>query len=164
MSRFETVLPALLLAGAAHAQGSTPLEQCAAVDSPPARLACYDALAGRPPQAGATVPATPPAAAPPAPPAAADPANFGNPPVKKGKPKPERITSISARVIGTPSQWEKGTLFRLDNGQVWRAVEGEGFYPNVGENPEVTISESVFGAYWMDIKSIGRRIKVQRVS
>ena len=134
------------------------LSQCAAVDDANARLACYDALAGR---AGATAGSGGPAAAmPPAAGAVAVPApavaSFGKP-----APAPEALT---ARIVGKFTEWQLGTLIKLDNGQVWQAIEDRSFvYPNVPENPEVEITKGVFG-YRLEIKAIGRRISVKRVS
>lgn len=154
----------LLAAGAAAADVAAELKACAGITREAGRLACFDALARR--SAAGTLEA----AAPVAPVAKAEPAQ--EPPRKpedfgKGrKKKPvEPRPSISARVVGTPKEWRKGTTFTLDNGQVWRAIGDEqGYYPNVPENPEVTITESVFGAFWLEIKAIDRKVKVKRVS
>jgi hypothetical protein len=149
----------LFAATAGAAVDEAALAQCAATADPAARLACYDALAGRP-AAPATTPA--PAAAPPA--ASAAPADFGLPPPKPEKGKDVR-PAIHARVVGELKSWRRGTVFRLDNGQVWKAVGDEDeFYPGIPDNPEVTIQQNWFGAYWMDIKAIGRSVKVKRVS
>jgi hypothetical protein len=142
----------LLLMGA----GEGDLSQCAAVDNPTARLACYDALAGRaatPGGAGAAAVPVPPA--PVAPPAASV-DGFGKPPPEPG--------ALTARIVGKFTEWKLGTRIKLDNGQVWEAVEDRSFfYPNVPENPEVEITKGVFG-YRLEIKAIGRRISVRRVS
>jgi hypothetical protein len=137
--------------------GERDLSQCAGVDDPGARLACYDALAGRPATPG---PAGPAVAAPPVPVAVPAPSvdAFGKP------PKSTAPESITARVVGKLTEWKLGTLIKLDNGQVWQAVEDRSFfYPNVPDNPEVEITNGVFG-YRLEIKAIGRRISVRRVS
>jgi hypothetical protein len=138
-----------LLMGAAERD----LSQCAAVDAAAARLACYDALAGRPATPGSGAPAAPlPPVAVPAP----NVDSFGKPP-----PVPE---ALSARIVGRFTEWKLGTLIKLDNGQVWQAIEDREFvYPNVPENPEVEITKGTFG-YRLEIKAIGRRISVKRVS
>lgn len=137
--------------------GERDLSQCAGVDDATARLACYDALAGRPTAPGTAVPAAP---MPPVPVAVPVPNldAFGKAPQSTA---PETMT---ARIVGKFTEWKLGTLIKLDNGQVWTAVEDRSFYyPNVPENPEVEITKGLFG-YRLEIKSIGRRISVKRVS
>lgn len=175
MIRGVLLVLAALLAGPALAVDDALLAQCAAVSDGDARLACYDALARRaapaapapsaalaspPPAAGtapAPGPATPAAAAPAPSPA---PGDFGLP---RHRP-PEERAGITARLVGPLREWQPGTLFRLDNGQVWKAApEERGYYPGIPDNAEVAIKESFFGAYWMEIKAVGRKVKVKRI-
>ena len=153
MRKFAFVVPAALFGGFAVAEES-PLAQCARVDDATARLACYDTVAGRPPPqpgTGAAVPVAVPA------PPATNVDNFG----KQVATGPE---SMTARIVGKFNEWGSGTLIKLDNGQVWKAVEDRSwFYPNLPENPEIEITKGVFG-YRMEIKAIGRRFAVKRVS
>jgi hypothetical protein len=135
--------------------GERDLSQCAGVDDPGARLACYDALAGRTATPGSAGPSAP---MPPVPVPAPSVDAFGKAPVSTA---PE---SITARVVGKLTEWKLGTLIKLDNGQVWQAIEDRSYvYPNVPENPEVEIIKGVFG-YRLEIKAIGRRISVKRIS
>lgn len=144
----RAALAVVLMLFAAAAPAS--LQQCAGVDDASARLACYDALAGRP--------AAPVAALPPAAPAPS-PQDFGKP------ARTEEVSSIEARIVGAFRQWQRGTRIELDNGQVWKVTADEqAYYPNVPDNPEVVITRSFFGGYWLELKGVGRRIKVQRIS
>jgi hypothetical protein len=123
------------------------------------RLACYDAHVARPaPPAASPSPVAPPPAAAPVPP----PENFG----KTRKPEvPDEPPSLTAHLVGTLQSWERGTVFRLDNGQVWKCTgEDSAYYPDIPPNPEVTIRRGFFGAYWMEVHGVNRRIKVKRVS
>lgn len=141
-------LLAIALCGCGAAFGAESARDCAAIADPAARLACYDEKHGKAAPAPAPAPA---------------PANgFGLPP----KPEPaEEIKSIKAYIVGGVKAWEKGTRFKLDNGQVWTVVSNESrYYQDVPDNTEVTIERNVFGAFWMDIPSIRARIKVKRVS
>lgn len=146
MRRAAGLLAATLLS-APVTGADEALAQCAAMDTDLARLACYDALAGR-------MPGTAPAPALPARAAAED----------FGKPAALGLDAIEARIVGSFKEWRRGTLIRLDNGQVWQAVNDEiRYYPSIPDNAEVTVSQGTFG-YSLTIKAIKRRIAVKRVS
>jgi hypothetical protein len=128
------------------AAGADDLQSCAAIVDDKQRLACYDALA-RP-----TVPSAP--ATP-----VAD--TFGLP---EPKPSAEPGT-LAAHIAGSLTSWQSGTTIKLDNGQVWKVFgEDSGFYRDIPENAEITITPSHFGGYVMEIKAIRRKISVRRVS
>jgi hypothetical protein len=158
MTRSTLIGTLLYGAAATVAAEQQTLRDCIALDDPAARLACYDAVMGRPAGGGAAGASAPAPAAPavpvPAPlPIAAD---FGM--------ANSSLDSISARIVGKFTEWQNGTLIRLDNGQVWRAVvDRTSVYPNVPEDAEVEITRGVFG-YRLEIKAIGRLIPVRRVS
>jgi hypothetical protein len=160
MMRATLLAAALCASGPALAAESQ--QDCGAIADPAARLACYDEKHGKTAPAAAPAPpaATPPAATPEA--APAPPSSFGLPP----KPDPvEEVASIKAHLVGSVKSWEKGTLFKLDNGQVWKAVGDESrYYKNIPENAEVTIGRGAFGSYWMEITAVRARIKVKRLS
>lgn len=163
-------MPRRPLAALALALGSTllmgaggDLQQCAALQDPAARLACYDqaqqqrseppADPASPAPAAAPEPATAPAAAAPA----ASPDNrFGLP--EAG------AESMTAHIDGKFVEWRRGTLIRLDNGQVWKCMEEKSaYYPRLPDNAEVEITRGMLG-YRMEIKAIRRSIYVRRVS
>jgi len=147
---------ALLAPVAAMAVDEAALARCAGMTDAAARLACYDTLAGRPADA-APAPVPPPAASPP-PAAGAD--AFGKP-----APVPEESLRLDAHVVGPLKSWKRGTVIRLDNGQVWKSIgDDSAYYPNVENNAAVTITRNFLGTYWMEIRSVGRKIKVKRVS
>lgn len=124
------------------------LRLCADLADNVARLACYDRAVGRAPE-----PVIPPAA---------DPEKFGLPPTKAERDS--EINSMRSRLVGEFTGWEPGLQFTLINGQVWKAVSDDSaFYSDVPVNPEVVITRNFFGAYWMEIVSLGRRVKVKRV-
>ncbi len=170
---------AVLLAGPSLAAAETPgLERCAGITDAAERLACYDRLAAssatpEPPAAPAAQPdpvepaahadQTPqPAAAatvvPEAPPAAAD---FGAETLPQQKAADTEPRSLRARVPGHFEGWQKNTLFKLDNGQVWRCVDDRSVY-YVAEDPEVTIKRGLFGSYWLSVEGLNSRARVRR--
>ncbi len=156
----------MALCGCGAAFGAESASDCAAIADPAARLACYDEKHGKATPAPAPVPAAPVAA--PAVPAAAPVAPGTAPAAEFGMERPQpvqEVKSISARIVGKVPGWKRGTQFKLDNGQVWRVLDDDDrTYAGIPENPEVTISQSMFGAYWMEIIAARARIKVKRVS
>ena len=71
---------------------------------------------------------------------------------------------IVAHIEGKLDGWMGKTTFKLDNGQVWQSVEERSaVYPKLPENAEVEITRGFFG-YRMEIKAIGRRLAVKRIS
>jgi len=77
-------------------------------------------------------------------------------------PKPEEEGSIVSRISGSFSGWKGKTLFKLENGQVWKQRQ-TGRYSKKLENPEVRISKNLMGFYMMEILETGRRIGVKRI-
>jgi len=163
----RTILLATTLCAVSSAALAAEKKDCTAIADPAARLACYDEnnrnmpVPPEPaPAPAAPAPAEGAAAGAPAPAAAAD-AEFGK---TRKEPAAER-QSIRARILGKVTYWERGTEFRLDNGQVWKAIDQDsGNYPSIPENPEVRISRGLFGAFWLEIVAVNARIKVRRVS
>jgi hypothetical protein len=155
MMRLTLLAAALCASGSVHAAA----QDCAAIADPAARLACYDTEHGKAPPAPA--PAVPAAPATPAAPAVAPVDDFG-----MEQPRPvQPVKSITAHIVGTVTGWRRGKLFKLDNGQVWKVTDDDSrTYTGIPENPEVVISESAFGAFWMDILAVNARVKVKRVS
>ena len=90
--------------------------------------------------------------------------DFGKPPPKVEDPK--EITTLAAAVTQfarTPSQ---RALFVLDNGQVWRQVDGditEVSDPGDGEQMKITIEKAFFGSYALKIVGHNGLIKVRRL-
>ena len=143
----------LLTAAAEPGTGSTTappagLASCAEVADGAARLACYDRLAGRPAE-------TLDAAA-----SAAPAAEFG----LKSRDEPQEPESLTAHLVGSLTEWRKGTIVQLDNGQRWKITsEDDGVDPRVPDGAAVTIRHR-FLAYWMEIHATGRKLKVKRIS
>ena len=136
----------LLLAAAGGVEEDIKL--CAGISDVEQRLACYDALARRSPQPAASAPGNA--------------GKFGLPPVQTEKDS--EATSIRSRLLGEFRGWEPGVLFTLENGQIWKCTSDDRtFYADVPANPEIIITKSYFGAYWMEIIAIGRKVKVKRV-
>ena len=162
----------IFVAGAAHADStgdaSAEVAKCAEIADSAARLKCFDAVAPR--ASGA------PAAQPPGgdglgfPPSrrATTVEDFGKPPPP---PEPE-ITQITATVIELAKSLRGRSIFILDNGQVWRQLDGDDANvqdPYPGKTMKVTIevnaAGSVLGGYSFNLTVEGRNglIRVRRV-
>jgi hypothetical protein len=130
------------------------LARCAAIDASAARLACYDALAGRMPvtavavsPAAAVAPAGAPAAAPAAPvaPATNDPQNFGLAQVQVHTAA-EGPKSIQVHVAEVIDNGVTRASVVLDNGQTWTFTESSAdAYLRPGD--QVTIKRAALGSF-----------------
>lgn len=172
-----TTLPAMA--------ADTLLETCVAIGDDRARLACYDEVAGRAgPEARWPTPATQePAAQLPAPPAAPE---IAAPPPAPATlpatlPAPARAPLASAdddfgldrergndqreiqsRLDGEFTGWSGRTLFKLENGQVWRQSEPGRFRAQI-DRPLITIERGAFNSYRLKVDGMNRSIRVKRV-
>jgi hypothetical protein len=133
---------ALLFATAVHAAATDQqLADCRAIGDEAKRLACYDALSSTP--AAAPVEST-----------------FGVSSVPRAEVKePDRIDT---HVAGKLKGWRKGTLFTLDNGQVWQSVDDRDSDDTL-EAPTVTIKRNFMGHYWMKLSGAWQDVQVIRV-
>ncbi len=159
------MLRALLLAIAAlsaplTAAADANLRSCAQLSDPHARLACYDAQLRPTPPGDAAV------AEHPATPHNADVdavERFGAEKLPTAPPPQNAaLEQIEARLVGRFQGWDKGTVFTLDNGQVWRSVDDRSVY-YVLDQPAVTIRRGLFGGYWLKVEGLGAQARVQRV-
>jgi hypothetical protein len=161
------------------------LGRCAAIAENNARLACYDALAPRVKDALAT----PPASLGHEPTKAEQESWFGfnigslfgggssepTTPEQFGKERTvqaqaarerEEIDSISAGVTEVAFTPVGQFIVFLDNGQVWRQLQGESDRAHFRSNPKdnkVTVSRGAFGSYNLAINGSDRIFKVTRV-
>ena len=75
--------------------------------------------------------------------------------------KPEAMES---RIKGEFSGWEKRTLFRLENGQVWTQVNDDSYvHAPVLQSPGVKITPASFGTFWMDVEGVNQPCRVKPV-
>ena len=69
---------------------------------------------------------------------------------------------ISAHLQGEFRGWDGQTVFRLDNGQVWRQRVGGKYRSPRRTDPEVLVEKGRFG-YYMKVVESGRTVAVKRV-
>lgn len=158
-----------VLLSAAAAWPAAQARDCTVIDSPEARLACYDRQHGRgdpasptppPAQAAPAAPvapaADPPAAPPPAPAAdvatdapakeqPADPGAFGQEHLPQPTRPPEAPDALTAEVTAAGEGMTGRRWFRLDNGQLWEqvTVRRTGIEPG----DRVALTRSPIGTY-----------------
>jgi hypothetical protein len=158
----------IFVAGAAHAQSmgdaSAEIARCAEIADSAARLKCFDAAAPR-----ANGAAAQPAREAPE----RDGFGFPPPPVTKvddfGKPPPPPgITQVTATVIELGRTVRGRSIFILDNGQVWRQIDGDDTDvqdPQPGKTMKVAIDMGVrlLGNYNLTIEGQNALIRVRRV-
>lgn len=113
------------------------LQRCARIASAGERLACYDALAGRPTSAITTAPA---AAAAPAPPPEK---TFGLSTVQQRGPVDE-LESIAAKVTQFGQSRDGRQTIALDNGQVWELDASD---PLLKGGDAITIRRAALGSF-----------------
>ena len=71
---------------------------------------------------------------------------------------------ITARMPGEFRGFQQGREYTLDNGQVWRQVDGARLAAARLTDPEVVISPSLVGSAWyMQVGRYNTRAKVQRI-
>jgi hypothetical protein len=143
---------ALVVAAPVTAAPGT-LSQCASVDAAEARLACYDAVAGRTPRPGThgeiRETASAAAAVPPSAPTAAarrdDAANFGLSSAQL-KVEPSGPSAIQAHIAGLSTDRIGNAIVTLDNGQTWILSDNDSRLA-VGE--DVSIKRAALGSFLM---------------
>ena len=89
--------------------------------------------------------------------------DFGKP---KPPPGPKEITEITSNVLEFAKNAFGRSLFILENGQVWKQIDGdmtEVKDPRSGETMQVTIETAMFGSYNLHVKGQNGFVKVRRV-
>ncbi len=75
----------------------------------------------------------------------------------------EKEFAITTRIMGDFRGWDGDTVFRLENGQIWRQ-RSSGRYVYVGPpNPEVTITKNFMGFYKLTVVEKDRGVGVKLV-
>ena len=178
---------ALALAGApapAEAQSlSGALKVCSWIEDDTSRLACFDRavreLADQPAGAPVAVAPAPRTVAPAAPsgrtaaPAPAQPAasaprtaavattpeeDFG----KREIDRENRVDRVTARLVTARQAPDSKWVFTLDNGQVWRQIDGPTHLIRDDDQPEVVIKRAFLGSFLMSIDDGPKGLRVRR--
>lgn len=90
------------------------------------------------------------------------PEDFGRPP----QSGPDEMTQMSASVLEFAKTARGRAVFVLDNGQVWRQLEGDDtviFEPSPGKTMKVTIALGLLGNYNLAIEGRNAVVRVSRL-
>jgi hypothetical protein len=162
-------LSALALASAQAAPASIPmsvLKQCADINEPSKRLACYDQVAQRAPAASAALPkdspnakdsATAPVAAAPA--ASAPKASFGLYTAEHPAAAPAVESLITAKVISIGISSSGRSTVALEGNQVWELDSAD---PVLAKGDTVTVKRGTLGSFILTTAA-GRLHRVHRI-
>ncbi len=158
----------IFVAGAAHADStgdaSAEIARCAEIADSAARLKCFDAAAPR--ASGARAARASEA------PDRADGFGFSPPQTVTrvedfGKPAPPpEITQITATVLELARTARGRSIFILDNGQVWRQLDGDDTdveEPRPGKTMKIAIETGFLGNYNLTIEGRNGLVRVRRV-
>jgi len=75
------------------------------------------------------------------------------------------FATIESRLAEPFRGWEKGTLFRLENGQVWQVQDSKKYWsPREEAGKPVTIEPGSFGSFFMRLDGVRSTPKVELVS
>ena len=143
--------------------------KCAGIAEASERLKCFDAAAPRAKSALAEQQAKEKRgildwfgfSRPPKPVTKAE--DFGKPPPP---PAPGEITQITATVLEFAKTARGRAVFILDNGQVWRQLDGDDTQvldPPPGKTMKVTIATGFLGSYNLTVEGRNALIKVRRL-
>ncbi len=155
-------------AGSASANPQQDIEKCAAITNAAERLFCFDSLAAQ--LEGADISTLPsPASQTQSKPAAAQRTtatataaaqqdDFG----LEMQQARDSADQIQSRFDGAFNGWDGDTVFKLENGQVWRQSES-GRLSLKAERPMITIKRGWFGAYYLKVEGANKSIKVKRI-
>lgn len=72
-------------------------------------------------------------------------------------------SEISARIEGPFTGWDGNTVFKLDNGMIWKQAEGDTFYLKEIDSPLVTIKPGAFGTWRLSVEGYGSKVRVKRL-
>lgn len=70
---------------------------------------------------------------------------------------------FQSRLVGEFSGWSGNTVFRLENGMVWRQDERDTLRLQPVDSPMVTIKPGLFGSWRLSVEGHNRAVRVERI-
>jgi hypothetical protein len=90
--------------------------------------------------------------------------------VTKETPDPENQVEekqtgkiIRSIVLGDFEGWDKNTLFKLANGQLWKQAEYQVYYADPTAEVEVEIKQAMMGKWYLSVVGQSREVRVERI-
>lgn len=74
-----------------------------------------------------------------------------------------QYATITSTIAGDFNGWKPGQVLALANGQRWRVTDYDGYYIRLTTNPEVEVTPSKFGGYWMKFPTLKVRVRVELI-
>lgn len=71
--------------------------------------------------------------------------------------------TIIAHLLGTFRGWNGGTIFKLDNGQVWEQADDSILTVGGVTDPKVTISRGMLDSYYLSVEGVQDEVLVRRI-
>jgi hypothetical protein len=70
---------------------------------------------------------------------------------------------IVSRLIGEFEGWDGETVFKLENGMIWKQEETDYFTTRKMVNPMVTIKSGMFGSWRLSVEGYNKKVEVVRI-
>ena len=70
---------------------------------------------------------------------------------------------IQSSIVGEFNGWHGNSVFKLENGQVWKQIEKTTFYVPKRANPDITIKPKMMGSWTLFLDGYSRGVKVRRI-
>lgn len=71
--------------------------------------------------------------------------------------------TIVSPLIGEFTGWDGDTVFKLENGMVWKQNEKDRYFVRTRVNPVVTIKSGLFSSWHLSVEGYNKSVKVKRI-
>ena len=81
--------------------------------------------------------------------------------LKRTGDAPNKAEAVESRIEGEFTGWRRGTVFKLENGQVWQQAGSDDYVGVRIPSPKVRVFPGMLGSYWMEIEGVRPHCKVK---
>ena len=68
-------------------------------------------------------------------------------------------TTVESRIVGEFQGWQRGTTFKLENGQRWQVTDGDEYVHPRMTAPAAKIVPGMLGSFWLVVDGATRKVK-----